>query len=415
MGLNMKRIYRGVLIALGVMVLSWFLPWLYSMVFPSGVSDPFVAWSPVSDCFIVSDNSAEGKTRICSVDALGRPVREYTKEERDSLLPQIYFNQLMARETLPDSLKGKEVTIAGLKHGQWVFSSLPRDINRVMPEVYLIMESMPPRLDLEDASEVFTLHDRVEFTDMATNRVNRRRSQRFDEVFRERGFEYPLHSWSANVTTRKPRDEGYLLVDASGTAFHMKMQAGRPYMERIPGPGSVEFDRVFVMENPETRHLGLMTDTEGRMYVLEREGYRLTELPVGRVDPRRERISVVKNLFNWVVKLSDGGRARWYALDSDDYSLLGAYELSYGVSGARRVAAWLFPFRLTFTDTADCLASPRIINVSARALYLNVVLAAALAFIMAGRRERRATVASCSALTLIFGMFSFIPMALIKD
>ena len=145
MGLNMKRIYRGVLIALGVMVLSWFLPWLYSMVFPSGVSDPFVAWSPVSDCFIVSDNSAEGKTRICSVDALGRPVREYTKEERDSLLPQIYFNQLMARETLPDSLKGKEVTIAGLKHGQWVFSSLPRDINRVMPEVYLGVDAPAPR------------------------------------------------------------------------------------------------------------------------------------------------------------------------------------------------------------------------------------------------------------------------------
>ena len=84
-------------------------------------------------------------------------------------------------------------------------------------------------------------------------------------------------------------------------------------MMKIRKPDSIDAQHVFIMENVDTRHLGLMTDANDNLYVIEREGYRICPLAVGKVDPTKDRISVVKNMFNWVVKISnsDGG-----ALDS---------------------------------------------------------------------------------------------------
>ena len=140
----MKKAYSIFLIAAGIIILSWFLPWLYSIIFPASVNDPFIAWSPVNDSFIVSEPAEKGGA-IYAVDELGEASRKYSKEDRDSLLPQIYFNQLVAHDKLPDSIDGKEITIPALKHSQWVFSSLPRDLNKVGAKVYLMMESMPEK------------------------------------------------------------------------------------------------------------------------------------------------------------------------------------------------------------------------------------------------------------------------------
>ncbi|MDE5904648.1 DUF4857 domain-containing protein, partial [Duncaniella sp.] len=151
----MKKAYTILLVTLSVIVLSWFLPWLYSLLFPVGASDPFIAYSPISDRMIVSERTGEKESVIYPLDADG--VREegvvYTKEQRDSLLPQLYFTQLVAREQMPDSINGVEITIPLLKHNSWVFTSSPRDINKRFADVYLIMESMPARIDLEDPTE----------------------------------------------------------------------------------------------------------------------------------------------------------------------------------------------------------------------------------------------------------------------
>ena len=84
----MKKAYAIVLVALSVIVLSWFLPWLYSIVFPVGGSDPFIAYSPVSNQLIVSTLDEHGT--IASADNDGKLTGEtFTREQRDSLLPQL--------------------------------------------------------------------------------------------------------------------------------------------------------------------------------------------------------------------------------------------------------------------------------------------------------------------------------------
>lgn len=415
----MKKAYTILLVALSVVVLSWFLPWLYSLLFPVGTSDPFIAYSPINDRMIVSERTGEKESVIYQLDADGKREEgvAYTKEQRDSLLPQLYFTQLMAREQMPDSINGIEVSIPVLKHNQWVFSSLPRDINKRMADVYLIMESMPARIDLEDPKEVFRFRDgQVEFIEMETNEVNPGRSRRFTEIFNDRGFVLPMKSYSANITSRKPYDEGYLMVDANGSLFHMKMQAGRPYMTKIRKPDSISAAHVFIMENVDKSSLGLMTDDNHNLYLIEREGYRLCYLPVGKVDPEKDRISVVKNLFNMIVKISNDEGTRWTALDSGDYSRLAGYEKESEASTVAKIGSYIFPYTLSFTSISDCYAKPRIESLSLSALFLNFVLTVIIFVVYRRRRSEKICSPAVAALvTVVFGIFAFIPFLIIKN
>lgn len=411
----MKKAYNILLVALGVLVLSWFLPWLYGVVFPVGGSDPFVAWSPVSDRMIVSENG--GDKAIFAVDSTGRPTGEtYTREQRDSLLPQIYFTQLMARDAMPDTVAGIEATMANLRHHQWVFSCLPRDVVKVMPEVFPIMESMPVRIDLEDPDRVFRFRDgRVEMIDMATNTVNPKSTHRFTDIFNDRGFEMPMRSFSANITSRKPRDEGYLMVDAAGSVFHMKMQAGRPYMSRLKMPvGTTGAAYVSVMENTDPRHLGVMTDTGNRLYLIEKDGYRICPLEGSRYNPERDRISIVANVFNLIVKVSGKDGTRYTAYDAADNRPLGRYFVENRPAVSQTVAGYIFPYELSFTSIDDSLAKPRFQGWSWHALYLNAVLALLAFIIMRRRRLTPATAVCAAAVTAVCGIFAFIPLLIIK-
>lgn len=410
----MKSAYRIVLMLVSVVVLSWFLPWLYSLFLPEVVSDPFVAYSPVSDTFIVSERDADGEVHIFDIDSAGVSTgAAYTKEQRDSLLPQIYFSQLISRRQLPDSLDGVELTMQAFRRNQWVFTSSPRDINKRKPDVYLIMESMPARFELEDPKEVFRLDGKVEFVDMATNSVNESRSKKFSRMFSDKGFAYPAKDLSANITARKAYDEGYLLVDADGKVFHMKMQAGRPYMTAVSLPDSVVAEHVFIMENIDNSHLGFVTDKRHNLYVIERDGYRLVHLPVGKFDPSTDRLTVMKNLFNWVVKVNNRESSRWVALDVDGYGLLAEYEVRGVKSTVQTVAEYIFPFELSFTSNSDCYAYPRIGFISGKAIYLNVVLAVAVIVVFRKRTKKYRFIAGF--MTLVFGIFLFIPAMLIKD
>lgn len=406
----MKKCYITFLSLLSILVLSWFLPWLYSIIFPVGANDPFVAWSPVNDSFIITE-TADGGGNIHGIDNASL----YTKEERDSILPQIYYTQLAAREKMPDSIKGYETTIPVFKHSQWVFTSSPRDINKVNAKVYLMMESMPERFELEDPDVVFRVNNNssVEFIDILSNKTDLGKTRRFNEIFNRNGFKFPIKSASANVTTRKQYDEGYLLADNSGKLYHLKMQAGRPSMVKIDAPDSITARHVFIMENADNRHLGLVIDSQNNLYAVEKESHNLVSLPVGKIDPEKQKLSIVKNLFNWVVKINDGEGVRWIALDSHNYSALGEYYRQYPESPILRAASFIFPFQLSFTSVYDCVAKPRFSDFSANAFFLNIILAAAIIVIY--RRRDKKFIAINAVTVLIFGIFAFIPLLIINE
>lgn len=416
----MKLFSKAIMYITAVAVLSWFLPWLYALCFPAPSSEPFCSFSPVSGKWIVSQASPGQKPIIMELDSISADGtyagRHITREERDSLVPQLFYKELMAHDRLPDSIGGKEVSVHNLRSSELMFNQSPRDVVKRQAGVWMMMESMPERVELTDADQVFRFTDAgtMEFVDMASNSVNSSRSRRFTEALSRQGFVFPAADLSANVTSRKQYDEGYLMIDAEGKPFHVKQQAGRPYVARIPMPEGCKASKVMIMEENDRSLLGLIADTDSNLYAIAREGYTVLPLPVGKVNPASESILAMGNMFNTTFRFTGNGLTRWRAVERtpEGFRLIGAFDRTAPRTAAAEVADYIFPYTLAFISTSDSLAYPRIGRFSAKALWLNLVLALLLFGI---NRRRGVRCVGGPALTLALGIYGFIPFLLIHD
>ena len=150
----MKKLSNIFLVVAATLVLAWFLPWLVGFAVPSASKSQVVYYSPVSDKFVTSrSDDDDGKMKYFELNADGSLSKEVTRDERDRLLPQVFYTVLSGKDELPDTVCGRQVSIKIFKENSWVFVSSPREVNRVNARVDMMMESMPERLELEDATE----------------------------------------------------------------------------------------------------------------------------------------------------------------------------------------------------------------------------------------------------------------------
>ena len=398
----MKKISTILLFILSVSALAWFLPWLYAYAFPAPTSEPLLSNSPIINKWILTE---EGKYS----DTDGN---KYSIKERDGLLPQLYYRDLMAQNRMPDSINGVEVDVPSLRHAELFFTSNQRDINKVTADLYLIMESMPERVDLENPKEAFRADGKIEFINLETNQVNPKRSRLFTETFKARGFQYPIKWAHANITARKQYDEGYLLIDNAGSLYHLKQQVGRPYLAKV-NTDTVKCSYAFILESMDRSVLGFVISDKDDMYILRNDGgYSLEKLPVGKINPGVDRINVLGNLFNRVLRFSHPGETRWFAVDTKTNALLDSYTFTAEKTLSKKISGYIFPFVLTFHSNYDSFGKPRISSVSCNALVLNFLLAIILMGIFYKQNKRCAI--SGAIVTLFFGVYSFIAFYLLK-
>lgn len=406
----MKKTSNILLAVVSMVVMAWFLPWLLNVAVPSSSVSPLVAYSPITNHFIVSQTDEDKHQTFFELDENRKNTIKRT--ERDSLLPQIYYTILSGKDQMPDSVAGRPVSIKSFKENTWVFVSNPMEINRVAAKVNMIMESMPERLELEDATEVFRTTDNgIEFVDMSTNEILTERSARFTKMMKEEGFVFPITVLNANITSRKPYDEGYLMADANNRLYHVKMQVGRPYVHRIDGAKDLSVSHVFVTENADHRFLGVVTDTNNDVYMIEASTYAVRRLPF-KWNPEKQKLIVMANMFNWVANVSNADGSNYFAIDNSSLSLLGKYEITKSASPVSKISSWLFPFTLTFSSTTDQYVYPRLnLPQGYGFVILNIVLA--LLMVAVDHFKRRRCVSGWVA-TLIFGIYAFIPLMIFR-
>ncbi|MDE7450466.1 MAG: DUF4857 domain-containing protein [Paramuribaculum sp.] len=413
----MKKLYYIVFALLSTAVLSWVLPWLYSLCFTERDREPFVGYSPISDCLVVSDFSSVADKEdpvIFEVDPVSKEaVNRYTMDQRDSLLPEIFVGQLSAKGTMPDSIKGVEVTMRDIRLNSWIFSSSPKDLNRSVPTVYPLMESMPARFKFEDPEVVLTLDNGLKIYDIESNAIDPVRTGRFAKMFADKGFAFPAKEANGNVTTRKSYDNGYLIIDNNDNLYHLKMQANRPSMARIAIDDTIVPRHVFVLENADRKLYGLFTDQADNMYAINHDDtYSIVKLSGIKFNPETDKITIMKNLFSWCVKVRSGNVTKWVALDPDTYGILADYSFISSTSLSTVVKGWIFPFTTCFTSADDKYVYPRIEDWSWHALFLNLILAVIVFF--AAKGKNMGCTAGKSMLTLICGLYAFITLMLMK-
>ena len=344
------NIVLGVIVALLVV---WELPWLYNNYVVSFLhsddlrGEPFTLYSSLADDFIQNVDGGQGRRGVSG--------RTYTVEEADSLLPFFWTTQLINANRLPDTIRGYAVTPQLIRQANINFHRRANEThtNRPICGLWLLLESLPKRVSLEDPDDAFRItSDGIEFINMNTNTLKPRKSKLFTDAMLAKGFAFPALELDGNPDTRKEYDEGYLLIDSNRQLFHLKMTAGQPFVRRI------EFDNehvkprfVFVTEFRSRCLRGLMTDVNNRLYAITPD-YQVK--PIGddiHYDPTANNVMIMGNMLDWTIRITTPVDEQFYAVSAFDYSQLKSYVSPYRSN----------PYlpSLYFTESTDRWVKPR--------------------------------------------------------
>ncbi|MDZ7635928.1 MAG: DUF4857 domain-containing protein [Bacteroidales bacterium] len=252
------------------------------------------------------------------------PERSSTSDDYEQALPFMFYRQLMADGTMPDTIKGVLMETPSIARASSFYRYTPKRTDAPSPTLWPMLESQSGKVNLAMPEDYFRIEKRMEFIVARTNRVNEEKSSLFTEALTAEGFTFPAKIIAGLPTTRKSCDEGYFITDAAGSLFHVKMVEGEPYVVRIETPE--EFDIVYI-EAVDLRskeyYCYVFTRNQGIFVVMD-EVYDLQRLPVDGFDPSVHTFRLSADLFNKCFTIMG---ENWYeAIAIDDmYQVVGTH------------------------------------------------------------------------------------------
>lgn len=368
-------IYLSVIIAL---LAVWLLPRLYRIITAEGYSTPFTLYSCVINDFTELENSR--RSELLFKDTAGR-------EYGDTVQPLFYHRAQKLDGTARYDINGRTLTDEEIETNNIYFTSSPEKVNADMPPVYLMLESAPPRGDLQDAE--YALVNRKKGPAMIRiedNTEDEALSEAFSSAMSAAGFRYPAVLVNGNPSTRKDYDEGYLMTDSDGELFHVKMVHGQPSVEHIALPDSVEIKTVSIIEHDNRASIAYLTDTKDRFYIID--SLRTLHSTDVKADLTKQSMMLVGDVFYYTVKVSDNDGENFWALRNGDFSTVKTLRRDYPESSAFDLPKYIFPVQLSMTSSLDGWVRPRFHSFSWIGLLVDVI-AAGLFFGLRARSKRR--------------------------
>lgn len=361
------NIYVSIIVTL---LAIWLLPRLYYIITAESYSTPFTLYSCIAHDFVSLEDHS-GKDYIFQ-DTEGRMYG-------DSVLPFFYYRVLSSRNKTPEYINGHEITGEEIERNNIIFSSSPKDVNSTTANVYMLLESCPPRLELEDAEYAFvTRKNGFKIVRISENKSDKKLEAAFNASLDSAGFHHPAALVCGNPSTRKAYDEGYLLTDASGNLFHIKLMEGKPYVEQIPVNG-LSIKNIFITENENRTTLAYLVDLENRFYILDSHRHIIRTDVVA--DVTKQSVLLVGDVLNYTFKVSDSDGEDFWALDSETFRTVKTLRRDYPEPDSFDLPKYVLPTRLALSSPLDTDIKPRFKDFSWLGLGVDLILIAAVYFL----------------------------------
>jgi hypothetical protein len=256
-----------------------------------------------------------------------------------------------------------------------------------MPPVYLMLESDPPRGDLQDAEYAFVNRKNgPAMIRIEDNTEDKALSEAFRTSMAAAGFKFPAVLVNGNPNTRKAYDEGYLMTDSEGGLFHIKLLDGQPSVEHIQLPDSIDIKHVSLIEHDNRASIAYLTDSQDRFYIID--SLRTLHPTDVKADLSKQNMMLVGDVFHYTVKVSDSDGESFWALRNGDFSTVKTLRRDYPESTVFDLPKYIFPVQLSMTSSLDGWVRPRFYNFSWIGLVVDVI-AAGLFFGLRARSKRR--------------------------
>ena len=329
-------------LSLAVLIL-WLVPWLYNLATLETYSSPFTLYSPVINDFTYLDRG-EGKD-FNFIDRKGQV-------HGDEVQPLFYASVLVSRGEFPDSLAGKPITKADADLHSSILTERPKDVAKKDVPVRLLMESVPVRLELQDPEEALVFRRKgISVYRMEGKSLLKEKSDKLTSDLGDLGFTFPVKLAAGNPSHRKDYDEGYLLTDSADKLFHLRQVDGKIECEYFPEADGLAVKWLTITEFKDKATLGMMVSSDNTLSVLYPDG-KVTRTAV-KYDPFKESFMLVGDMFFQTVKVYDNDIEHFYALKTDDFSLVDKMDRTYPFEDEVNLCKYIFPCRINFTSSLD--------------------------------------------------------------
>jgi len=328
------------MVFIAVITLAIFIPKLFWTVFEKPIRKPIVHYSCVSNQFMINRGEKEWS------DAKGNKC---SRDEYEQMLPMMFFKQLLASGTMPDSINGRALDMRAISKEKSFFRLKANEVDAPCSALYPLFESRSGRAQLELPDEFFRITWRLEFIDAATNKIQEEKSQLFSAALFHTSFSFPAKMISGLPTPRKSCDEGYLIVDSKDQLFHLKMIKGKPFVRKVDVPEGLKFRQISCVDFKNKDFYAYLFSDKNEIYILTQDNYKLVKWPVDGYDPATCDLKIYGDLFNYTVILEYEDHIKAIAL-TPDYQLIDTFTEYWKIKGQLaegKVFATLFPVQLS--------------------------------------------------------------------
>lgn len=322
------------------------LPWIFWLSFEKPIRPPFIMYSCVDDCFMIrgSENGVQYN--------MNEHGKEYTRDEFEQKLPLLNIRQLIMSNTMPDTIKGVAMDPHAVNLARSFYRYKPETMKAPKPGLYPLFESESGRAQLEMPLDFFRITSRMEFVNAAGNNINEQKTALFTGALQHYGFEFPAKMIEGIPTTRKSCDEGYFVVDNANQLFHIKMERGQPYVQKVDNPDNLRFKHIACVDFRNKLFYNYLIGEDNSIYVLTQDDYEFIKLPVNDFNADNQELRIYGDLFNYNVIMMGEDHVKVVVLDAD-FGKVGEYVKTWKVRALRpegKVFSFLFPAQLNLTD-----------------------------------------------------------------
>ncbi len=320
---------------------------MYWLTFEKPIPKPFVMYSCVDNCFMISGTDENGD--YYRVNDKGQ---EFTREEYEQKLPLLNFRQLMISKTLPDTINGVEMDPHLVSGARSSYRFKPRHMKSPKPGLYPMFESESGRAALSMPDDYFRINSRFEFIIAAGNKIDEQKSELFTKAVQEKGFAFPAKMIEGIPTTRKSCDEGYFIVDAVNQVFHVKMIKGQPYVKQVEIPKGLTFKHISCVDFKNKNYYCYLIGNDDKIFIITQDDYDLVRLPVDGFNSDNQEMIIYGDLFNYNIVTLAEDFMKVTVLD-DNMDKVDEYLKVWTKRSLRpegKVFSFLFPAELNLTD-----------------------------------------------------------------
>jgi len=338
------KISRYSIIILVTVSLSILLPNLYWMIFDKPIRTPQVSFSPIIKDFVFTQTKNNNDDKIY-LDTQGN---SYDRKSYQALLPFSYYYNLERWGVLPDTIEGIPISISYIRRNTQFVRLRSYYFHTPMIQLYPLFESQSDFARLEMPNEMFRITNRIEFLDARTNSVVDSLSEIYNLALVEQGFQFPARYIAGNPTTRKAFDEGYFIIDAANSVFHLKQIKGKPYCVNTGIPANLNIRYITVQENSRREFYALMVTRENEILLISYDNYKLIRLPVDDfIADEMDLLFTIDPIYR-TIKYFNDQELKCIVIDKD-YNIIDTYEtiwLPKTEWTSSKIAASLFPFQV---------------------------------------------------------------------